>query len=197
MDMPTSIPRVAIYARVSTSDQNPALQLDELREYAARRGWTLVAEHVDHGVSGAKDRRPELDKLMALIRRGGVDVVAVWKFSRFARSLRHLVTALEEFKVRGVDFVSMTEGVDTATPAGKLQMHIIAAFDEFLLDVLKENTRAGLAAARRRGKRLGRPRRRIDVDEARRMLGEGLSQRATARALGVPLGTLQGALRAA
>lgn len=186
--------RVALYARVSTTDQNPALQLDALRAYAATRNLTVVAEHVDHGVSGAKDRRPELDKLMTAVRRGQVDVVLVWKFSRFARSVRHLVTALEEFNARSVDFVTVTEGIDTSTPAGKLQMHIIAAMDEFFLDVLKENTKAGMSAAKRRGRRIGRPQRVVDVNEVRARLAAGASQRVVARDMGLPLATMQAAL---
>jgi DNA invertase Pin-like site-specific DNA recombinase len=187
--------RVALYARVSTTDQNPTMQVDELRAYAERRGWVVVAEHVEHGVSGSKDKRPELDAMMATVRRGrSVDAVLVWKFSRFARSVRHLVTALEEFKTLGVDFVSISEGIDTTSATGKLLFHVIGAVDEFFLDVLKENTKAGLASARRRGKRLGRPKARVDVEEARRLMADGFSQRSCAKALAVPLGTLQRAL---
>jgi DNA invertase Pin-like site-specific DNA recombinase len=173
------------------------MQLDELRGFAERRGWTIVAEYVEHGVSGTKDKRPQLDALMAKVRRGGVDAVLVWKFSRFARSVRHLVTALEEFRALSVDFVSVSEGIDTTTPVGKMTFNIIAAIDEFFVDVLKENTRAGLASARRRGRRLGRPRRHVDVDEARRLLASGQSQRAVAAHLGVGHGTLQRALATA
>ena len=124
--------RVALYCRVSTTDQNPTMQLEELRAYAARRGWIVVSEHVDHGVSGSKDKRPELDALNAKVQRGGVDVVLVWKFSRFARSVRQLVTALEEYRGLCVDFVSVSEAIDTTTAAGKLLFHVIGAVD--LLD---------------------------------------------------------------
>jgi DNA invertase Pin-like site-specific DNA recombinase len=197
--------RCAIYARVSTSDQDPTMQLDELRAYAERRGWSIVGEFVDKGESGAKDRRPQLDDLMARLRRGGVDVVAVWKFSRFARSVRHLVTALDEFKALGVDFVSISEGIDTTTPIGKMTFTIIAAIDEFFLDTLKENTKAGLAAARRRGRRLGRvpadrrlpgthKGKRLDVDRARELIAEGASVRAAARELEASEATLRRAL---
>lgn len=196
--------RVVIYARVSTDDQDPQLQLDELREHVSRRGWTLVGEYVDHGISGTQDRRPKLDEMMARVRRGGVDVVLVWKFSRFARSVRHLVACLDEFRELAIDFCSMTEQIDTTTAAGKLLFHIIAAVDEFFIDVLKENTRAGLRVARRKGKRLGRPRaerrhadqkgHRLDVDEARTLIGRGDSLRSTAKRLGVPESTLRRAL---
>ena len=130
--------------------------------------------------------------MLARVRRGGIDVVLVWKFSRFTRSVRHLVTALDEFKTLGVDFVSITEGIDTTSAVGKLTFHIIAAIDEFFLDTLCENRRAGLAAARRRGKRLGRPRAerrhadqrgpRLDVDAARDLLATGVSRREAAGA---------------
>ena len=196
--------RVALYIRVSDDDQNPDLQLDELREFFKRKGWVLVDEYVDHGEKSWKDRRPRLDAMMAEVRRGKVDVVLVWKFSRFARSVRHLVTALAEFQALGVDFVSTSEGIDTTTPVGKLTFHIIAAIDEFFLDTLKENTRAGLAAARRRGKRIGRPlaeRRhadsmgaRLDVERARELIAGGASLRAAARAQGASEATLRRAL---
>jgi DNA invertase Pin-like site-specific DNA recombinase len=196
--------RVALYARVSTDDQNPQLQLDELRAYVQRRGWTIVAEYIDHGESGRKERRPQLDEMMPRIRRGGVDVLLVWKFSRFARSLRFLVSALDELKALGVDFVSITESIDTTTPAGRLMFQIIGAIDEFFLDTLRENTRAGLRSARRRGKRIGRPRAerrhsdqkgsRLDLDTARILVAGGTSVRAAARQLGASEATLRRAL---
>ncbi len=196
--------RVALYIRVSDDDQNHQLQLDELRAYVQRRGWTIVGDYIDHGEKSWKDSRPKLDEMMARVRRGGVDVVLVWKFSRFARSVRHLVLALEEFRSLSVDFVSISEGIDTTTPVGKLTFHIIAAIDEFFLDTLRENTRAGLATARRRGKRLGRPRaerrhadqkgQRLDVDAALSLVATGVSRREVARRLQVPEATLRRAL---
>ncbi|MCL2448608.1 MAG: recombinase family protein [Polyangiaceae bacterium] len=189
--------RVAVYARVSTLDQSHESQLGECRAYCERRGWSVVGEFVDQGISGTKDRRPALDDMMTRVRRGGVDVVAVWKFSRFARSVRHLVTALEEFRALDVDFVSISEGIDTSTPVGRMTFAMVGAIDEFFVDTLRENTRAGLAVAKRKGKRLGRPRRRIDVDEARRLVAGGMSVRGAARAMAVPLRTVQRALKAA
>lgn len=199
--------RVALYVRVSTIDQDPTMQFDELRAYAAQRGWVIVGEYADQGESGAKNRRPKLDELMTRARRGGIDVIAVWKFSRFARSVRHLVTALDEFKVLGVDFVSISEGVDTTTPIGKMTFTIIAAIDEFFLDTLKENTKAGLAAARRRGRRLGRvPADRrlpgthkgkpLDVDQALALIAGGASIRSAAKQLGASEATLRRRVRA-
>lgn len=112
--------RVALYARVSSREQSPDLQLDALRALAAQRGWRVVAEFVDLGVSGTRARRPALDKLTAGVHRGGVDVVAVWKFDRFARLTQHLITALNEFRARNVEFVSVQDGLDTSTAAGRM-----------------------------------------------------------------------------
>jgi len=117
-----SITRTALYARISTSNngQSPEMQLRELREYCERRGWTVAGEYVDTGISGAKDRRPELDRLMSDAHKRRFDVVAVWKFDRFARSVSHLLRALDTFRVLGVEFVSLSESLDTATPAGRM-----------------------------------------------------------------------------
>jgi DNA invertase Pin-like site-specific DNA recombinase len=113
--------RVALYARVSTNNgQDPTLQTRELREYLERRGWQLAGEYVDVGVSGSKERRPELDRLMADAHRRRFDVVAVWKFDRFARSVSHLLRALETFRALGIEFVSLSEQIDTSTPMGKM-----------------------------------------------------------------------------
>ncbi len=191
-------PRVALYARVSTAkEQNPALQVEELRDLAQRRGWHVMGEFVDLGQSGAKDRRPELDRMLTEVRRSRVDVVACWRFDRFARSLRHLVTAMEEFRVRGVEFVSLQDGIDTATPAGRLTFHLVGAMAEFERELIRERTRAGLAAARRRGARLGRPKVRVDVERALALRAEGLSIRKVATALGVGASTVHRALQVA
>ncbi len=115
--------RVALYARVSTTyGQNPEMQLSELREYSTRRGWTVTGEYVDEGVSGARERRPALDRLWVDCRKRRVDAVVVYRYDRFARSLRQLVNALEEFRAMGVEFVSLHEGVDTSTPNGRLSV---------------------------------------------------------------------------
>lgn len=189
--------RCALYARVSTSrDQSPALQLDELRHLAAQRGWELVGEYVDVGVSGAKDRRPQLDRMMAEVLRGRIDVVAVWRFDRFARSVRHLVLALDDFRARGVDFVSASDGIDTSTPAGRFTFHVIAGVAELERGIIRERTRAGLDAARRRGAKIGRPRVRVDVDRALALRATGLSLRKVASVLKVGVATLARALDA-
>ena len=149
--------RVAIYARVSTFDQEPENQLAELRHYVMARGWTSV-EYVDRGVSGSKDRRPALDQLVADARRRKFDVLLCWRLDRLGRNLRHLVVLLEELRAVGVAFVSLNEGIDATTPAGKLQLHVLAALAEFERERIRERVHAGLARARAQGTRLGRPR---------------------------------------
>jgi DNA invertase Pin-like site-specific DNA recombinase len=176
--------RAAIYARVSTADQEPENQLQELRGYVQARGWTAV-EYVDRGVSGAKDRRPALDQLVADARRRRFDVLVVWRLDRLGRSLKHLVTTLDELQALGIAFVSSAEGIDATTPAGKLQMHILGAISEFE----RERVMAGLQRAKAQGTRLGRPRRRIDIDRLATV--SGLPLREAARRLGVPRTSLQ------
>jgi DNA invertase Pin-like site-specific DNA recombinase len=122
--------KAAIYARVSTVDQEPENQLQELRRYVEARGWTAV-EYVDRGVSGAKDKRPALDTLSADARRRRFDVLVCWRLDRLGRNLKHLVTLLEELQALGIAFISLGEGIDCTTPAGKLQLHILAALAEF------------------------------------------------------------------
>jgi DNA invertase Pin-like site-specific DNA recombinase len=180
--------KAAIYARVSTLDQEPENQLQELRRYVTARGWT-VQEYVDRGVSGAKDRRPALDQLLADARRRRFDVVVCWRLDRLGRSLKHLITLLEELQALGIAFVSLAEGIDATTPAGKLQMHILGAIAEFERGRIVERVRAGLTRARAQGVRLGRPRRRIDPERLATVAG--LSEREAARRLGIPRSTLQ------
>jgi len=150
---------VALYARVSTTDrQNCDNQLLELRQYCDARGWIVHQEFVDHGISGSKERRPALDELVAQARRRKFGVVLCWRLDRLGRNLRHLVMLLEELRDLGVGFVSLGEGIDLATPAGRLQLHILAALAEFERGRIQERVCAGLARARAQGKRLGRPR---------------------------------------
>src|SRR5215470_10191416 len=149
--------RAAIYARVSTFDQEPENQLQELRHCTEARGWSAI-EFVDRGVSGAKDRRPALDQMILDAKRRKFDVVVCWRLDRLGRNLRHLVTLLDELQALGVAFVSMGEGIDCTTPAGKLQLHILAALAEFERGRIQERVKAGLQRARSQGKRLGRPR---------------------------------------
>jgi DNA invertase Pin-like site-specific DNA recombinase len=148
--------RVAIYTRVSTQDQSVKGQDYELQQFAKNRGWIVTRIYTDKK-SGAATSRPALDELMADCRKCKVDAVLVWKFDRFARSLRHLVTALEEFKRLGIDFVSATEGVDTTVPSGELVFQIFGAIAQFERALISERVKAGLAEAIRNGKKVGRP----------------------------------------
>jgi len=187
--VPTTI-RAAIYARVSTvnAGQDPTMQTRELREYCERRGWTVSGEYVDAGISGAKDRRPELDRLMADAHKRRFDVVAVWKFDRFARSVTHLLRALDTFRVLGVEFVSLSESLDTATPAGRMVFTVLGAVAELERSLIAERVRAGLRNARAKGKRLGRP--RVIVDHARidALRAQGRTVREIASELGYSRG---------
>src|SRR5436309_528840 len=180
--------KAAIYARVSTLDQEPENQLQELRRYVEARGWQGI-EYVDKGVSGAKDRRPALDQVLADARRRRFDVVVCWRLDRLGRNLKHLITLLDELQALGVAFVSLAENIDATTPAGKLQMHILGAIAEFERARIQERVRAGLARARAQGVRLGRPRRRIDPERLSAVAG--LPAREAARRLGIPRSTLQ------
>ena len=159
--------KVAIYARVSTANngQDPTMQTRELREYAERRGWKVFAEYVDIGVSGTKETRPELDRLMADAHRRRFDAVVVWKFDRFARSVSHLLRALETFRAQGIEFVSFSEQLDTSTPAGKMVFTVLGAVAELERGLIVERVKAGLRNAKAKGKRLGRP--KISVDSAK------------------------------
>lgn len=149
--------RAAIYARVSTFDQEPENQLVELRRYAEARGWA-AQEYVDRGVSGAKDKRPALDALVKDAKRRRFDVVLCWRLDRLGRNLKHLITLLDELQALRVAFVSLAEGIDATTPAGKLQMHILGAIAEFERERIRERVLAGLQRAKTQGRRLGRPR---------------------------------------
>ena len=180
--------RAALYCRVSTSDQTCENQLLELRRYVEARGWTTT-EYLDHGVSGSKERRPALDCLMADARRRRFDVVLVWRFDRLGRNVKHLVNTLDELAKLDIAFTSLNEGIDTTTTAGRLQMHILASIAEFERDRINERVRAGIARARRDGKRLGRKPRRVSDDDLERTAH--LSQHAAARELGIPRSVLQ------
>lgn len=187
-----SIIRTALYARISTSNngQSPEMQLRELREYCERRGWIVAGEYVDTGISGAKDRRPELDRLMADAHKRRFDLVAVWKFDRFARSVSHLLRALDTFRVLGIEFVSLSESLDTATPAGRMVFTVLGAVAELERSLIAERVRAGLRNARAKGKRLGRPRVTVDRATIARFRAQGLSWAKIATELGVGEGTV-------
>jgi DNA invertase Pin-like site-specific DNA recombinase len=184
--------KIALYARVSTADkgQDPEMQLRELREYCERRGWAVAAEYVDVGVgvSGAKDSRPQLNKLMADAKQRRFDAVLVWKLDRFGRSLKHLVSALGEFEALGVAFVSLRDSFDLTTPAGRLMFNMVASFAEFERDLIRERVKAGIANRRAKGFRVGRKPVAVDSTRLRALRSEGRTIREIADALGVSRG---------
>ena len=183
--------RVAIYARVSTNGhgQDVGMQTRELEQFTAARGWNLVDSYLDIGISGAKDKRPQLDRLMADAHRRKFDVVIVWKFDRFARSVSHLLRALETFNALGIGFVSLSESLDTSTPAGRMVFTVLGAVAELERSLIAERVRAGLRNARAKGKRLGRPRTVVDPSKIATLRTEGLSWAKIAEQLGVGEGT--------
>ena len=179
-----STPRVALYARVSTTDQSTDSQLLDLRRYVADRGWHLHREYTDNGVSGTKDNRPALNELMDDARKRRFGVVLVWRFDRFARSTKHLILALEEFRNLGVDFVSYQENIDTSSPLGSAIFTIISAVAQLERDIIAERVKAGLRRAVEAGKQLGRPNgTSLDVEAIHRPRSEGLSLMRIAKAL--------------
>jgi DNA invertase Pin-like site-specific DNA recombinase len=190
--------RAAIYVRVSTTDQQPEAQLHPLREYTTSRGFNVVDEFIDHGVSGTKDSRPALDRMMAAARRRDLDVIVVAKLDRLARSVRHLVNVAEELQALGVDLVVRDQSLDTSTPTGRLLFHVLGSIAEFERDLIRERTQAGLELARKRGKRFGRPLATDSKQRARiiRLRTSGHSLRAIAERVGVGRGTVERVLTA-
>jgi DNA invertase Pin-like site-specific DNA recombinase len=187
--------RTAIYARVSTlNGQNPEMQLGEVRAYCKRREWRVSGEYVDTGINGSKEHRPALDRLLSDCRKRRVDAVVVYRYDRFARSVRQLVNALEEFRSLGIDFVGLHEGVGTSTPNGRLVFGIFASIAEFERELIRHRVRSGLAPAKARGKQLGRPRIAVDQLRIAELRAEGRGWKAIAAELGVGVGTI---LRAA
>ena len=185
---PTTAPRAAIYARVSTLDQEPENQLQELRRYVEARAWTGT-EFVDRGVSGAKDRWPALDQLMADAASRRIDVVVCWRLDRFGRNLRHLVVAIEELTAAGVAFVSIGESIDTTSPTGRLLLGVLGSFAQFERERIRERVLAGLQRARTQGTRLGRPLARPPIDRLQRVVG--LTVPVAAERLGVSRSTIK------
>src|SRR6202795_89823 len=169
------------------------MQTRELRQFAEARGWNVAGEYLDEGISGTKDRRPALDRLMSDAHKRRFDVVVCWRFDRFARSVSHLLRALENFNALGIAFVSLSENVDTTTPTGKMIFTVLGAVAELERCLIVERVRAGLRNARAKGKKLGRPRKVRNGTEIKRLRAEGASWRTVGRALGVAPAT---ALRA-
>jgi DNA invertase Pin-like site-specific DNA recombinase len=186
--------QVAIYARVSTGEQTPDNQLRELRAVAARLGWQVVEEFVDHGISGVKgrDRRPAYDRLYRAILRRELDLLMAWSVDRLGRSLQQLVALLSDLQAKGVDLYLHQQGIDTTTPAGTAMFQMCGVFAQFERAMIQERVKAGLERARAQGKRLGRPRTPDRVEQAiraARQQGKGIKKIATE--LGVGVSTVQ------
>jgi DNA invertase Pin-like site-specific DNA recombinase len=186
--------RIGIYARVSTRDQSCELQIRDLRAYCVARGFELVREYVDVGQSGAKDSRPELNKLMDDARKRQFDIIIVWRFDRFARSTKHLLTALEEFRSLGIQFISYQENVDTSTPLGQALFTIVSAVAQLERELIRERVTAGIRNARANGKQLGRPKSRVDPERIRQLRAQGNSLQQIATDLGIGYGTVRARL---
>jgi DNA invertase Pin-like site-specific DNA recombinase len=190
--------RVAIYARVSTTNhgQDVTLQTRELEQFAHVRGWQIIGLYIDAGVSGSKDSRPELNRLMADAHKRRFDIVCVWRFDRFARSVSHLLRALETFKALGIDFVSFSEQMDTSTPAGKMVFTVLGAVAELERSLIVERVKAGMRNAPAKGRRIGRPP-QIQLSPQMRASIAGAyasrktSLRAVAKKFGTSLATVQ------
>lgn len=189
--------RVAIYARCSTSEQSVDLQLDALRDYARARGFEVVEEYLDEGVSGARTKRPALDRLLDDAHRRKFDAVAVWKLDRLGRSLGHLIRLVDQLGSLAIDLVSLNDpGLDTTSPHGRLVFSIMGAVAEFERDLIRERVNAGVQAAKKRGTKFGRPQAMDDgqLARARRMRSAGQSLRAIADTLGVSKSSVARAL---
>jgi DNA invertase Pin-like site-specific DNA recombinase len=162
--------KIALYTRVSTQDQSVEMQITDLRRYCEQRGFQIFKEYSDQGISGTKDKRPALDELMSDAKKRKFDAVLCWRFDRFARSTKHLITALEEFRHLGIEFVSYQENIDTSSPLGKAMFTIVSAIAELERNILLERVRAGLKRAKENGRILGRPKRLdLDVKELQKM----------------------------
>jgi len=185
-----STPRVALYARVSTTDQSTDSQLLDLRRYVSERGWHSFREYCDNGISGTKDNRPALNDLMDDAKKRRFDVVLVWRFDRFARSTKHLILALEEFRNLGVDFVSYQENIDTSSPLGSAIFTIISAVAQLERDIIAEREKAGLRRAKENGKKLGRPRIKVSENQLLMLSERGLSIRQIARQVNLSVTTV-------
>jgi DNA invertase Pin-like site-specific DNA recombinase len=193
--------KTALYARVSTNDkgQTCETQLHALREFCKARGWTIVQTYADTGVSGSKERRPQLDALMKDAKRRRFDCVLVYKLDRFGRSTRHLINSLAEFDSLGVAFVSLSDSWDTSTPSGKLLFTVVAAMAEFERSLLVERVHSGIKRAQANGIHCGRPKGEvtvIDLNAAKAKMQAGQSLRATAKELGCSAALLSKRLRA-
>ncbi len=182
---------VALYARVSTTQQDPEVQLHELRALASARGWTITQEYVDAGISGASTNRPELARLLADAHKGCFAGILVWRLDRLGRSLRHLVTVVEDLLARGIEVISATEPhMDSTTPTGRLLRNIFASVAEYEREMIRERVMAGLRKAKASGKHIGRPRTVLNRLRIEQLRGEGLSWRGIAQRMDLPMSTV-------
>ena len=186
---------IAVYGRISTLDQNVESQLLSVRKYCSNQDWTIGKEYIDEGVSGTKDSRLALDQLKADCMKGKIRTVVCYKFDRIARSTSHLLECLSLFQRYGVDFVSVTEGVDTSTSVGKMVYTFLGAIAEFERSLIQERVKSGIQRAKDAGVHCGRPRKGFDVSEAIKLQSDGWSLRRIADKLGVSYGTVNRALK--
>ena len=187
--------RVAVYVRVSTKDQSVDMQLNDLERYSRERGLEVFKVYEDNGVSGTKETRPALNELMDHAKKKRFDMVLVWRFDRFARSTKHLVTALHEFRHLGIDFISFQENIDTSSPLGEAIFTIISAMSTLERDIIAERVKGGLRKAKAKGKRLGRPNDEIDVDKVIKFKEQGKSIREIAKHLNLSRGKVERTLK--
>jgi DNA invertase Pin-like site-specific DNA recombinase len=186
--------RIGIYARVSIRDQSCDLQIRDLRAYCQARGFELVHEFVDVGQSGSKDSRPELDKLMDAARKRQFDAIVVWRFDRFARSTKHLLLALDEFRSLGIQFISYQENIDTSSALGQAMFTIVSAVAQLERDIIRERVNAGIQNARANGTKFGRPTVRVDCKQILELRSHGHSLQQIATDLGIGYGTVRARL---
>jgi DNA invertase Pin-like site-specific DNA recombinase len=187
--------RVAIYVRVSTKDQSVGMQLNDLERYSKERGLNIFKVYEDNGVSGTKETRPALGQLMDDARKRKFNDVLVWRFDRFARSTKHLVNALYEFRNLGIDFISYQENIDTSSPLGEAIFTIISAMSKLERDIIAERVKGGLRKARANGITLGRPNSVIDMDKLIKYKEQGMSIREIAKELGLSRGKVERTLK--
>ena len=183
---------VGIYVRVSTEDQSCEAQLSDLRRYCDQRGFKIFKEYSDEGISGAKERRPALDQLMDDAKKKRFNIVLVLRFDRFARSTKHLITALEDFKHLGIDFISYSENIDTSSPLGKAIFTIVSGISELERNIIVERVKSGISRAKEKGKKLGRSKElNLDPQELLRLKRKGLSVRKVASKMNASKSSVQ------
>ena len=187
--------RVAIYVRVSTKDQSVDMQLNDIEGYSKERGLNIFNIYKDSGVSGTKETRPALGELMNDAKKRKFDMVLVWRFDRFARSTKHLVTALHEFRHLGIDFISFQENIDTSSPLGEAIFTIISAMSKLERDIIAERVKGGLRKAKANGKKLGRPKNIVDTEKVIEYRKQNKSIRQIASELGLSRGSVERTLR--